>query len=177
MIYLMVKIEQPVYFFSERNIIMSLKNTLLFFILFIPVICYSKDFSPEYVKYVFLNLDMTSFNNSMRPTHYNKGTIMKKILKTRGIHEIKNCKDSKNCIVIHFPEHNNNSTFIDDGWSYYLKLIKNKNGKIFACYTDINGWNTYNVTQPLALKKVKGKFIVTKQYNKSIDGCEYFIKG
>ncbi|EDJ5809067.1 hypothetical protein GFE35_21580 [Salmonella enterica] len=146
-------------------------------ILCTPLACSAQDFSPEFVRHVFLNLDMTSFPNSMGPTHYAKGTVMKKILKTRGVHEIKKCKDDNNCIVIHFPEHDENSAFIDDGWYYYLTLIKKDNDKILACYTDINGWDTYNVTQPLELKKVKGKFIVTKAYNKSIDRCEYLIKG
>ncbi|ELD2661903.1 hypothetical protein RKH34_005516 [Salmonella enterica] len=156
---------------------MLVKKIFTFFILFIPLVCHGEYFSPDFVKYVFLNLDMTSFNNSMGPTHYNKGTTMGKILKTRGVYEIKNCKNSKSCIVIHFPEHDDNSAFVDDGWFYYLKLINNNGGKILACYTDINGWNTYNVTQPLELKKIKGKFIVTKSYNKNIDGCEYLIKG
>lgn len=158
---------------------MFVKNLriLAAFILFTPLICPAKDFSPDFVRHVFLNLDMTSFNNSMGPTHYNKGTVMKEILRTRGVHEIKKCKDNKSCIVIHFPEHNENSAFIDDGWFYYLKLIKKENGKILACYTDVNGWNTYNVTEPILLEKVKNKFVVIKAYNRSIDGCGCSIEG
>lgn len=150
---------------------------LAVFILFMPLICCAKDFSPEFVRHVFLNLDMTSFPNSWAPQHFQKGTTMRDIIKTGVENEIQPCKNHKSCIIIHFPYHMKDSAYMDDGWSNYLKIIEQKENKMLVCFSDINDWGTYNVTQPLELKKVKGKFIVTKAYNRSIDGCKYSIKG
>lgn len=143
-------------------------------ILCTPLACSAQDFSPEFVRDVFLNLDMTSFPNSWGPQHFPEGTTMKDILKKRGEYEIKECENKKNCTVIHFPYHIKDSTYKDDGWYNYLKIIKQEKGKILVCFSDINGWGNYNVTEPLELKKIKGKFVVTHEYNQSIKGCDYY---
>ncbi|EDM0764303.1 hypothetical protein GH700_20185 [Salmonella enterica] len=158
---------------------MSVKHIIVpaALILFAQPVCYAKNFSPEFVRHVFLNLDVTSFPNSWGPQHFPEGTTMKDILKRGGKYEIKECESKKNCIVIHFPYHIKDSPYIDDGWSNYLELIKIKNSKILACFTDVNGWNTYNVTKPLELEKIKDKYTVSKEYHRSIPGCEYYIDG
>lgn len=178
MIYLMVKNVHSINSFSGRGIIMFLKNTLLLFTLIIPLISYGKEFSPEFVKHVFLNLDMTSFPNSMGSTHYTKGTVMKKILKSRGIYEIKKCSNN-NCVQVFFPFSKDNITSYDiksPGWIYELKILDVNNNKITACFTDYcNSINcSYNISQPLKIKKIQDKYIVVASYTYSIKGCNFY---
>ncbi|HEB6950312.1 TPA: hypothetical protein R0445_004974 [Salmonella enterica subsp. enterica serovar Hvittingfoss] len=147
-------------------------------ILCMPLVCSSQDFSPEFVRHVFLNLDMTSFPNSMGPTHYTKGTVMEKILKSRGVYEIKKCSNN-NCVQVFFPFSKDNITSYDiksPGWIYEFKILDVNNNNITACFSDYcNSVNcSYNISQPLKIKKKQDKYIVVASYTYSIKGCNFY---
>ncbi|EBR8158658.1 hypothetical protein DOA20_26460 [Salmonella enterica subsp. enterica serovar Newport] len=154
---------------------MSAKNIsiLAALILFAQSVCYAKDFSLEFVRHVFLNLDVTSFPSSMGPKHFPGGTTMKETFKYFGIPEV---SSDKNTVTIFFPDNPSDVDYKNSGWEYTLRILSvDKNKKITACYTDIcHGECTYAVTQPVSIEKRKSKYIVTQAYDKSIDGCEYF---
>ncbi|EBV5496053.1 hypothetical protein ACIMMX_004917 [Salmonella enterica subsp. enterica serovar Newport] len=158
---------------------MLLNNSLLLFILLIPLICYGKEFSPEFVKHVFLNLDMTSFPNSTAAQGYPHDIItMKDSFKIRKEHKVRKCS-SNNCVQVFFPFSKDNITSYDiksPGWIYNLKILDVNNNKITACFTDYcNSVNcSYKTSQPLKIKKKKDKYIVVASYTYSIKGCSFY---
>ncbi|EJA0166395.1 hypothetical protein MQB33_003456 [Salmonella enterica subsp. enterica serovar Sandiego] len=143
-------------------------------ILCTPLACSAQDFSPEFVRHVFLNLDITSFPNSMGPKHFPGGTTMKETFKYFGNPDM---SSDKKTVKIFFPDNSYESDYKKSGWEYNLKILSfDKNKKITACYTDIcHGLCTYAVTQPVTILERNGEYIVTHLYDKTIKGCEYYI--
>ncbi|EBC2122391.1 hypothetical protein CWD08_23760 [Salmonella enterica] len=128
--------------FRKEEIMSEIKVKLLALIFLCPTLaCSAQNFSPDFVKHVFLNLDMTSFPNSMGPAHYAKGTVMNKVLKTRGAHEIKKCS-SNNCMEVFFPFPEDSISPYDiksPGWVYKLKILYVNSDEIMACFSDYSG--------------------------------------
>ncbi|HEB6949785.1 TPA: hypothetical protein R0445_004400 [Salmonella enterica subsp. enterica serovar Hvittingfoss] len=151
--------------------------TIILITLLTPQICSGKNFSPEFVKHVFLNLDITSFPSSMGPKNFPEGTTMKETFKYFSTFSKLEINSKQNAIEIYFNDSPKDPDLSKPGWEYDLKILYiDENKKITACYTDMcHGLCTYAVIQPLTIEEKKGKYVVTHAYDKSINGCEYYI--
>ncbi|EIY0670665.1 hypothetical protein MMC72_004965 [Salmonella enterica] len=148
-------------------------------ILCTPLASSAQDFSPEFVRHVFLNLDMTSFPSSMGPKHFPDGTTMREVFKYFNSGVLRKC-NKKNCVEVFFPDDINKKNYTDEdtGWIYDLTILSVDNKNISACFIDYCKSNcSYLVVQPLNIREKKGKFVVTHAYNKSIKGCKYYVDG
>ncbi|EDV0528558.1 hypothetical protein NY70_004388 [Salmonella enterica subsp. enterica] len=179
----MIKPERPASLtgtpFRKEEIMSEIKVKLLALLFLCPTLaCSAQNFSPDFVKHVFLNLDMTSFPNSMGPVHYAKGTVMNKVLKIRDAHEIKKCS-SNNCMEVFFPFPEDSISPYDiksPGWVYKLKILYVNSDEIMACFSDYcdSAYCSYMVNQPLKIKKEHDKYIVIADYDHGIKGCDFY---
>nr|WP_064148042.1 pesticin immunity protein [Klebsiella pneumoniae] len=113
-------------------------------------------------KEILLNLEVNSFENSLRPQNYRNDTTFKQTEFTHGEYDKKK----------HFSLTNN-----DKSWMISLKIIGIKDEEYTVCFEDFSIIRppTYAAVYPLIIKKVKsGNFIAVKEIKKSIPGCKIY---
>ncbi|EEK7631530.1 hypothetical protein WDQ52_004513 [Salmonella enterica] len=180
----MIKPERPASLtgtpFRKEEIMSEIKVKLLALIFLCPTLaCSAQNFNPDFVKHVFLNLDMTSFPNSTAAQGYPPNIItMKDSFKVRKEYKVRKCS-SNNCMEVFFPFPEDSISPYDiksPGWVYKLKILYINSDEIMACFSDYcdSAYCSYMVNQPLKIKKEHDKYIVIADYEHGIKGCDFY---